>query len=602
MFLLFRRLFWNLFLPILVLLSAVALSSSFWATRQLRQAIQDQTENQLSRLALLWQPYVEPLLSESLPKTAQEACNRFKSVTGCRATLIAASGIVLADSDEDPVVMDNHATRPEIIEAREKGTGTAVRFSHTVRDPMMYYARRIMQGGSMLGYVRVACPLTHIEKAVSSLQRSATRMTLWVLLLAAAIALFVSRQVAHPLREMADAAEAIAEGDAHRRVPRYNVEELQRLSSAFNSMVTRLQLAMKSTTEHATQLAAVLESMAEGVIATDNEQRVVNMNAAAASLLGLPKSDYHGALLGEVVRSVEILEVARDTISQRSEKRREVVFRDANGNEHFVEIRGHPWVDRDQRWFGCVLVLHDATRLWQLERIRRDFVANVSHELKTPITSIKGAAETLLDGAADDSDARSRFLQIIARHADRLNAIITDLLLLARVEQEGEMQPLARQFVPIGRLLQESVQICRSRALEKNIEIEVSCPPALTARVAPDLLEQAVINLLDNAIKYSDPGKPVRVMAKAIDGDLDISVEDHGCGIAPEHLPRIFERFYRVDKARSRAVGGTGLGLAIVKHIVQLHHGTVSVQSKEGHGSTFTIKIPLQVETTRRPV
>lgn len=593
MLLLFKRLFWNLFLPMLALLIAAVVILSFWVTREIRRAHWEQTEKELKRLALLWQPNAEPLFAESLPQVRQNECIQFKSATGCRATLIDKSGTVLADSDEDPRVMDNHATRPEIVEAREKGTGTAVRFSHTVRYPMMYYARRIMQDGSVLGYVRVACSLTDIEKAISSLRRSAIHMTLWVLVAGAAIALFVSRQVAHPLREMADAAQAIAEGDVHRRVPHYYVEELQRLSSAFNSMITRLQLAVKSATEHATQLAAVLESMAEGVIAIDNEQRVVNMNVAAASLLGLPKLESHGALLGEVVRNVEILEVARDTISQRSEKRREAVFRDANGNEHFVEIRGHPWVDRDQRWFGCVLVLHDATRLWQLERIRRDFVANVSHELKTPITSIKGAAETLLDGAADDADARPRFLQIIARHADRLNAIITDLLLLSRVEQEGEAQPLAHQFVPIGGLLQESAQICRSRASEKNIEIEISCPPSLTARVAPDLLGQAVINLLDNAIKYSDPGQPVRVTAKAVDGNLEISVEDHGCGIAPQHLPRIFERFYRVDKARSRAVGGTGLGLAIVKHIVQLHHGTVGVQSEVGLGSTFTIRIPL---------
>jgi two-component system phosphate regulon sensor histidine kinase PhoR len=236
--------------------------------------------------------------------------------------------------------------------------------------------------------------------------------------------------------------------------------------------------------------------------------------------------------------------------------------------------------------------LNDVTRLRRLENIRRDFVANVSHELKTPVTAIKGSVETLLDGALQKPEDARRFLEIVTRQADRLNAIIDDLLSLSRIEQEAERHEIPLQRSHLNEVLRGAVQACEVGAAAKSIRIGLSCPEPLLARINPPLLEQAIVNLIDNAVKYSRPESEVRVEARPENGEILILVRDHGCGIGKEHLPRLFERFYRVDKARSRKEGGTGLGLAIVKHIVQAHAGTVTVASVPGEGSTFTIHLP----------
>jgi len=241
---------------------------------------------------------------------------------------------------------------------------------------------------------------------------------------------------------------------------------------------------------------------------------------------------------------------------------------------------------------GAVVVLHDVTRLRRLEQVRRDFVANVSHELRTPVTSIKGFVETLLDGAMNNPDELQRFLRIVATQTDRLNAIIEDLLTLSRIEQESERAEIPLSKTSIKSVLSAAMEVCGVKAAEKDIHIELNCQAELQAEVNPPLLEQAVINLLDNAIKYSPTGQTVHLEANLAETEVVISVRDHGCGISREHLPRIFERFYRVDKARSRKLGGTGLGLAIVKHIAQVHRGAATVESVIGQGSTFFIHLP----------
>ena len=232
------------------------------------------------------------------------------------------------------------------------------------------------------------------------------------------------------------------------------------------------------------------------------------------------------------------------------------------------------------------------TRLKRLEMVRRDFVANVSHELRTPVTSIKGFVETLLDGAMHNPDELQRFLRIVASQTDRLTAILEDLLTLSRVEQEENGAEIVFSPGPVKNVLDAAVEVCQMKASEKNIHVEITCDSVLQVPMNAPLLEQAVINLIDNAIKYSDPGQTVHVTATGSNGEVVIEIRDQGCGISREHLPRVFERFYRVDKARSRKLGGTGLGLAIVKHIAQAHNGRATVESSVGHGSTFSIRLP----------
>ncbi|MGD9189052.1 MAG: ATP-binding protein, partial [Desulfobacteraceae bacterium] len=265
-----------------------------------------------------------------------------------------------------------------------------------------------------------------------------------------------------------------------------------------------------------------------------------------------------------------------------------------HNGERVLNVKSSPLLDTNRKRKGTLIIFNDVTQLRRLENLRRDFVANVSHEIKTPLTAIKGFVETLHQGSVDNPEETARFLGIIRKHVDRLNSIITDLLSLSRIEQEDEARTIKFEVRHIREVFTTAMQICRSKAEQKQIEINQSCPDELQAKFDPSLLEQAVVNLLDNAIKYSDSGSMVSLEAVRYDGSVRISIKDQGIGIAKKHLPRLFERFYRVDKARSRKLGGTGLGLAIVKHIAQAHGGRITVESKLGEGSTFTLELPVK--------
>jgi two-component system phosphate regulon sensor histidine kinase PhoR len=322
----------------------------------------------------------------------------------------------------------------------------------------------------------------------------------------------------------------------------------------------------------------------------DKEERILSMNPAAARWLDKEPDRSQGHSLQEVVRNLALQQfISRASGSEQPQEDDITVFQ--NG-ERVLHVRSSPLLDADHNRIGTLVVFDDVTQLRRLENVRRDFVANVSHEIKTPLTAIKGFVETLHQGLVDNPREVERFLGIIKKHVDRLNSIIVDLLSLSRVEQESDGRTLETKPVQVLEIFRAARQICRAKAEEKKIRLEFACPPDLIAELDPTLLEQAVVNLLDNAIKYSESEKTVRVEAKLAGGQLVISVQDHGIGIAQRHLPRLFERFYRVDKARSRNMGGTGLGLAIVKHIAKAHGGGVSVDSRLGGGSTFRITLP----------
>jgi len=327
--------------------------------------------------------------------------------------------------------------------------------------------------------------------------------------------------------------------------------------------------------------------MVEGVVAVDMDERVISVNEAGARLLGISPEQSHGRSIQEVVRNKALQELVGRTIKSHESVEGDIVLR--NDGECFLQAHGTKLHDANNRAFGAVIVLNDVTRIRRLETVRRDFVANVSHELKTPITSIKGFVETLLDGAMNEPADAERFLRIVSRQTDRLNAIVEDILLLSCIEDQTDKAKIELEKSSIREMLESAVGVCELQAREKNIRIELECEDRLMARVNAPLMEQAVINLVDNAIKYSETGKTVFVQASEAERELLIRVRDQGCGIDPEHQSRIFERFYRVDKARSRKMGGTGLGLAIVKHIVLVHGGSIGVNSTPGKGTTFTI-------------
>jgi two-component system phosphate regulon sensor histidine kinase PhoR len=297
-------------------------------------------------------------------------------------------------------------------------------------------------------------------------------------------------------------------------------------------------------------------------------------------------------MLQEVVRNRELQRLVAEVLSQRQPIARDFEILSRQAEKRMVHAQGAVLQDARNCPMGALLVLHDVTRIKHLENVRRDFVANVSHELKTPITSIKGFVETLLDGALQDPADAERFLRIVATQAERLNSIIEDLLTLSRLEQGGDKSEIALEPARLGPVLLTAAEVCQLQAAEKGIRLEIACDPELSAPINAAILEQAVVNLIDNAVKYSPEGQTVRIAACRQEGEVVIRVEDQGCGIGREHLPRIFERFYRADRARSRELGGTGLGLAIVKHIAQVHGGRASVQSVVGEGSTFFLHLP----------
>ena len=501
--------------------------------------------------------------------------------------MVLPSGEVVGDSEESPQSMDNHANRPEIVTAMSGDVGRAIRFSRTLQRDLMYVALPVYDGTTLAAVLRVALPLTTVQSALWSNRTDVFLGAIVIALLAAIASWLVARQIARPLEELKQGAELFARGDFkyHLRIPAS--EEIASLAQAMNQMADQLDQRIRTIVNQRNQQEAVLSSMIEGVIAVDVKRAIISLNHGAARMLGVASQDVQGQSIETAVRNTALQEFVTRALESHAPIEDEFVLH--TQQEQVVQVHGTVLRDAHGNGLGAVIVLNDVTALRRLEQVRRDFVANVSHELRTPITSIKGFVETLLGGALEKPEDARRFLEIVARQADRLNAILEDLLILSRTEAGEWQNEIRLERLPIREVIDAAITLCRPKASARGIEMTVACPEDLEARVNAPLLEQAVANLVDNAVKYSEPARSVHVEASQVEGEVVIRVEDHGAGIPSEHLPRLFERFYRVDKARSRGLGGTGLGLAIVKHIAQAHGGHVGVESVPGKGSTFSI-------------
>lgn len=396
------------------------------------------------------------------------------------------------------------------------------------------------------------------------------------------------------LRQVESATRAMdlaLEGQLDARATVDQDEDYLDLASHLNPLMNQLQRTVSRLESRIAEQDAVLNSMVEGVLAVDMTGRVISINPAAGGLLSADPESVVGRPLQEVFRNADLARFVTSVLSGYRIAEADIVLR--SGQELLLQARGTTLRNPVGQGIGAVLVLNDVTRLRQLENMRRDFAANVSHELRTPITAIKGFVETLLDGALHQVSDSERFLRIVARQTDRLNDIIEDLMALSKIEREGETGEIKLESCSLRGVLDSVAADCAQKAEDRDVKIELECPRDLQAKINPPLLRQAVLNLIDNAIKFSEPGSNVALWGAKNGENVIIGVRDQGCGIAAEHLPRIFERFYRADKARSRKLGGTGLGLAIVKHIVSAHRGQISVDSQIGRGSEFTIHIPL---------
>jgi two-component system phosphate regulon sensor histidine kinase PhoR len=524
------------------------------------------------------------------PPAVDRLCRAGGRSTGVRFTVVDASGAVLGDSEERPDRMENHLARPEVQRALAGREGSQVRHSRTVHRDTLYLAVPYRQEGRVVAAIRAAMPLGTVDRAVTRLWRRLALGGGIVASLAVLLSLFLAWRINRPLREMQQSAERFAAGDLSLRLPVPDHEETGALASALNQMAATLGERLATITRQRNELAAFLESMAEAVLVLDRADRLERWNPAAETVLGVRPGADAGRALAEVLRQADLLRYVESLRAGKDPAGLDLTL-SRDGNRH-LQVSGSLIRDESGPPHGVLLVFHDVTRLRALERVRTDFVANVSHELRTPITSIHGFVETLRDGALEDPEAARRFLDIVAQQTGRLGAIIDDLLSLARLEQTGGVQTLRRERAALDAVVEAAKVLCSSRMAERQIAVEVVGEPGITAEMNAPLLEQALVNLIDNAVKYSPVGGTVTVRLSSSDTEVTIAVEDHGAGIPSEHLPRIFERFYRVDKARSRELGGTGLGLAIVRHIVAAHGGEVGVRSVVGEGSVFTVRLP----------
>jgi two-component system, OmpR family, phosphate regulon sensor histidine kinase PhoR len=429
------------------------------------------------------------------------------------------------------------------------------------------------------------------------------------LVVAAAFGWWLARRTSRQFLAIARCAQQLSHGAPAAKLDLPDIEELAVLAAALNKIAMQIDERTQRIGRQGYEQEAVLASMIEGVLAVDSDERIITLNSAAAELIGNHQTNLQGRNLHEVIRNADLRRFVQRALESPDPIEDDVVLH--GQRERVFRVRGTALRDGGAAsgpGVGAVVVLADVTRYRQLENLRRDFVANVSHELKTPIASIKGFVETLLDGALANPEDADRFLKIIASHAERLNNIIEDLLSLSKIEQSEEAANLPLSKAPLRSVLEAAITSCQPQADARQIALVLDCDHSLTAELNSPLFEQAVINLIDNAIKYSGPQSEVVIQSwvariesagttlpppSGSEGmDIVVAVRDHGCGIAAEHLPRLFERFYRVDRARSRKLGGTGLGLAIVKHIVQAHHGRITVESSPGEGSIFSIHLP----------
>ena len=582
------NLFWRLGLAFLALLLAVLLAVGLYAERALeRDYLREGYEKleALGRVAQARPPQIPSALA------LHEWVNGMAQ-SGARVTVIAADGRVLADSAHDPETMENHANRPEIRQAFAAGEGRAVRHSATLNHDLVYLALRHQPARGEPVVLRLALPLKQIDAAVAHFRRQLLlAASLVILTLAGAASLLVSRAFSGRVERLKAFSRRVAAGDFRPLAAERRGDALDDLAGALNETAARLDATIRSLTDERNRSAAILRSMAEGVAVISVDERVLFSNQAFSQILGLDAPNCEGRRLLEVTRQSDLLLVIKQALAAGESARGEVVVGTVRPRS-FLVTAAPVLGPHAGEVTGAVLVLHDISELRRLERVRRDFMANVSHEFKTPLTAIQGFAETLLGGAIEDAQNRGRFLEIIRDHARRLARLTDDLLKLAQIEA-GRME-LDFQPVLVAELVAACIETTRFKGEQKQQTFEIECPPGLPpGRGDAARLREVLQNLLDNAVQYTPEGGRITVRARVAEGAIEITVSDTGIGIPQADQERIFERFYRVDAARSREVGGTGLGLSIAKHIVEAHGGRIRVESIVGAGSHFHFTIPL---------
>lgn len=518
----------------------------------------------------------------------QEFVNRYGEYADVRLTIIDQDGAVIADSEEDYRVMDNHAYRKEVAAALRGETYTKIRYSKTIGIPYLYTAMP-MKLTNYQGVLRISVPLTTIRSSAILMIRYVLYGILIGAVIAIIVAYVVTKRFMEPLKELTVAATHVAEGDYDQKIFPKVDDERGKLASAFNEMTGKLKLNMWRLERRNQEFEAVVSSMVNGMIAVDESYHVFLANDQAREILGI-KGDLISKSIYEVLRNTTIYHILEKSIEEQDYIVDETTI--ARNQERVVRVYTSPIYKHrhSNRTLGTLLVIQDVTDVRRLETMRRDFVSNVTHELNTPLTSIRGFVDTLQQGAIKDEKIAHRFLDIIDIETERLSLLIQDILSLSSIENMEKDHHV--DAYSMRTIIQEVVTILEHKLEKKDVSIDVKVSKNLQYTCNRDRMKQLCINLLDNAIKYTEEGK-VGIDCKQEGQSMILDVWDTGIGIQEEHIPRLFERFYRVDKGRSRSMGGTGLGLSIVKHIVGLYRGRVEVKSTIGQGSHFIVTLPI---------
>jgi two-component system, OmpR family, phosphate regulon sensor histidine kinase PhoR len=579
------------FLTYLLVVAVTVTSLGWYGFHTLTHLVRERLFKDLQAQAMLVADLVGDRFSRENAAEVDAVLKQLGRRTSIRVTVGLPDAELLGDSLDDVAHIGHFAGRPEVKEAVAGRVGTSTRRSVALNIRTTSLAYPVKRDDQVIGIVRVSVPAVtpwDILKETYPELLAAVLVSLvaaWLL-----CKVVVHRITGHVLRLKKDA-DRFGEGDLTTLSDITASAEFGSLAESMNNMAASLHRHIESVTKQRNEIEAVLSAMVESVLLVDVNQRVLRVNQAAEGLFGITGERVRNRSIQECIRNTDLHRFVATTLAGEEPVEGDLVF--IGDPDRFLQAHGVNLRDVDGKSGGALVVVNDVTRLKTLEIIRRDFVANVSHELKTPITSIKGFLETLREGAIHDPENAERFLGIIMRHTDRLSMIIEDLLSLSRIETDTQKGQIVLEEGPLEPVLEAVAKSCRKKAEAKDIHLDFATAAAISAHINPTLLEQALVNLVDNAIKYSEPARTVKVEARKGPDEITIQVRDQGYGISREHLARIFERFYRVDKARSRKVGGTGLGLAIVRHIVNAHGGKITVQSSPGQGSTFTVHLPV---------
>jgi two-component system phosphate regulon sensor histidine kinase PhoR len=577
---------WRITLPLIVLIIASMTALGIYLVNTVRNSQIDSLRSHLDQEArIMAETSLPSLLGQG--KNPDELAKALGQEIDSRITIIALDGTVLGDSLENPVTMENHATRPEVVDALAKGIGESTRYSTTLKEQMMYVAVTIKNQDTVVGIARVALPLTTVEASVNHVTRTIILATVIIAALAVLAVWIITGTLTRNIRKLTRAAKGIAGGELGQKITIPTKDEIGQLAQAFNEMSANLKTTVNTLSTEKNKLNNILANMADGVIMTDAEGDIIMANLAAGRLLGFKEENISGKPAIEVVHDHEIDEILKKCLSTGREHTNQF---EAGITRRFLRVIAVP-LRNQEKSSGVLLLLQDLTELRNLQTMRRELVGNISHELRTPITGIKAMVETLQSGAIDDKQVAKDFLYRIESEADRLAQMVAELTQLSRIENgqaELKMEPvslnaLADEVLAEMKPLAEKQQVTLSKQLSPDLPL---------VKADKDRIRQTIVNLVHNAIKFNKPAGSVAIATNCDNKLVNLSVADTGIGIPEDDLPHVFERFYKADKART--VGGSGLGLAIAKHTIQAHGGEISARSQEGKGSTFTFTLPRQ--------